>query len=152
MHAQAPKRTLRALADNLLICTLWNYTADNTNARGNLWNDEDFSIFSRDQQANPADLNSGGRALSAAVRPYAAKIAGELLEMSFDSQHKVFRLVFRHDPQVTAPSEVFVPRLQYPSGVPVQVSDGHWELDAERQVLIYAHTQRRVVHTVILGR
>ena len=103
-QAQALERTLRALEDNLFSCTLWNYTADNTNSHGDLWNDEDFSIFSRDQQANPADLNSGGRALEALVRPYPARIAGELLEMSFDSQRKVFRLVFRHDPQVSAPN------------------------------------------------
>ncbi len=150
-QAQALERTFRALEDNLLSCTLWNYTADNTNARGDLWNDEDFSIFSRDQQANPADLNSGGRALAAAVRPYAARVAGEPLEMSFDARRKVFQLVFRHDPQVSAPSEIFVPGLQYPGGVQVQVSDGRWKHHPEHQALIYAHTNTREMHTVIIS-
>jgi hypothetical protein len=36
---------------------------------GNKWNDEDLSIFSRDQQANPSDVNSGGRGLAAVARP-----------------------------------------------------------------------------------
>ena len=61
---QALERSFRAVEDNLLSCTLWNYTPDNTNSRGDLWNDEDFSIFCRDQQVNPGDLNSGGRALA----------------------------------------------------------------------------------------
>ena len=151
VQEQALERTVRALEDNLLSCTLWNYTADNTNARGDLWNDEDFSIFSRDQQANPADLNSGGRALSAAVRPYAARIAGELLEMSFDSQRKVFRLVFRHDPQISAPTEIFLPNLHYPAGVQVEVSDGRWKHHPEHQALIYAHTNERDTHTLVIS-
>lgn len=149
-QAQALERTCRALEDNLLSYTLWNYTADNTNARGDLWNDEDFSIFSRDQQANPADLNSGGRALAAAVRPYAARIAGEPLEMSFDSRRKVFRLVFRHDPLISAPTEIFIPNLHFPAGVRVEVSDGRWKHHPEHQVLIYAHTNRRDVHTLLI--
>ncbi len=149
-QARALERTFRALEDNLLSCTLWNYTADNTNARGDLWNDEDFSIFSRDQQANPADLNSGGRALAAAVRPYAARIAGEPLEMSFDARRKVFRLVFRHDPHISAPTEIFIPNLHYPAGVQVQVSDGRWKHHPEHQALIYAHTNSRDVHSLLI--
>ena len=58
-------RTMRALEANLLSFTLWTYAAGNSNKRGDLWNDEDLSLFSRDQQsAGPdQDLNSGGRAL-----------------------------------------------------------------------------------------
>ena len=66
---RAMDRTLRAMDDALVSYTLWNYTSDNTNAHGDLWNDEDLSIFSRDQQTDPDDINSGGRALEAVVRP-----------------------------------------------------------------------------------
>ncbi len=45
---------------------------------------EDLSIFSRDQQNDRMDIDSGGRALAALVRPYARKIAGEPLRMTFD--------------------------------------------------------------------
>ncbi|MCD6425962.1 MAG: cellulase family glycosylhydrolase, partial [Anaerolineales bacterium] len=65
---KAFNRTLIALESNLHHFTLWNYTADNTNARGDQWNDEDLSIFSRDQQVDPGDINSGGRALAAVLR------------------------------------------------------------------------------------
>jgi len=75
----------RALEDNLLSGTLWNYTADNTNARGDLWNGEDFSIFSRDQQTNPKDIPSGGRTLPAVVRAYARAVAGAPLRLCSDT-------------------------------------------------------------------
>jgi hypothetical protein len=148
---RALERSFRAVEDNLLSCTLWNYTPDNSNARGDLWNDEDFSIFCKDQQDNPGDLNSGGRALQVVVRPYARVTAGEPLDMSFDSQRKVFRLTFRHDSAVTEPSEIFVPNLQYPAGCRVEVSDGSWEHQAERRVLIYVHSDGLTVHTVTIS-
>jgi hypothetical protein len=143
---RAMDRTLRAMEDALVSYTLWNYTADNTNAHGDLWNDEDLSIFSRDQQTDPSDINSGGRALEAVVRPYASKIAGEPLRMSFDIKRKRFDFEFRHDPAVTAPTEIFVPKYQYPHGVTVTVSDGTYEYNGELQVLKYSHTSEKQIH------
>ena len=143
---RAMDRTLRAMDDALVSYTLWNYTADNSNAHGDLWNDEDLSIFSRDQQTNPDDINSGGRALEAVVRPYASKVAGEPLKMSFDVRRKRFDFEFRHDPAVNAPSEIFVPSFQYPRGIHVTLSDGSFEYDKEEQVLIYKHTPQLWVH------
>ncbi len=57
----AMDRSLCALDDNLLSGTLWNYTADNSNARGDQWNGEDLSVFSRDQQAQPTSTPAAGR-------------------------------------------------------------------------------------------
>ena len=85
------------------------------------------------------------------MRPYPARIAGELLEMSFDSQRKVFRLVFRHDPQIYAPTEIFLPNLHYPAGVQVEVSDGRWKHHSEHQALIYAHASERDTHTLVIS-
>lgn len=45
---------INAMDTHLLNYTIWNYTSDNTNERGDLWNDEDLSIFSRDQQDDPS--------------------------------------------------------------------------------------------------
>ncbi|MCJ7559593.1 heliorhodopsin HeR, partial [Candidatus Bathyarchaeota archaeon] len=55
----------------------------------------DFSIFSRDQQDNPDDITSGGRALSGFVRPYARKTAGEPVSMSFDLATKAISTVVK---------------------------------------------------------
>jgi hypothetical protein len=133
---------------NLLSCTIWNYTADNTNARGDMWNDEDLSIFSRDQQTDRSNIHSGGRGLPAIVRPYARKIAGEPLRMSFDLKHRTFELEFRHDVSVAAPTEIFVPEFHYPKGYIAEVSDGTFEMNREEQTFHFLHTTHTNVHTV----
>ena len=147
---RAMDRSMRALEDNLLSCTLWNYTADNTNARGDMWNGEDLSIFSRDQQTEPADIHSGGRALEAVVRPYPRAVAGEPLHMAFDIQKKAFFFEFRHDPEIEAPTEIFVPNYQYIEGYMVEVSDGSFEKNPETQTFVYHHSLSRDTHTVYI--
>ncbi len=147
-QVQAMDDTFQAVEANLLSGTLWNYTADNDNRRGDQWNDEDLSIFSRDQQADPEDLNSGGRALEAAVRPYARKLAGEPLEMGFELKRKTFHLSFRHDPAVRVPTEIYVPNLQYPGGYQVEVSDGEYQVDREAQRLVFHHSLDLEIHHV----
>ncbi len=144
----AMDRMLRALDDTLLSGTIWNYTADNTNVHGDGWNEEDLSIFSRDQQRDPKDVNSGGRALEAVARPYARAVAGALLHMGFDCRRRLFACAFRHDPRVAAPTEIFIPNFQYPNGVEITVSDGSWALDTEQQILEYRHTASCEIHTV----
>ncbi len=147
---RAMDRSLRAMEDALLSYTLWNYTADNTNARGDQWNGEDLSIFSRDQQTDPDDLYSGGRALQVVVRPYAQAVAGEPLRMAFDYRRRVFEFTFRHDPAVSAPTEVFVPRYHYPKGYTVEVSDGTYEIRREQQLLLYQHSTMQDTHMIRL--
>jgi len=145
---KAMDRSLRALEDTLLSGTLWNYTADNTNLHGDQWNGEDLSIFSRDAQTHPQDIHSGGRALQAVVRAYARAVAGEPLRMAFDARRSIFEFEFRHDAKVTAPTELFLPNYQYPRGYSVQVSDGTYEIDRERQMLVYHHTTLYDMHTI----
>ena len=148
LTVRAMDRSLRAMDDGLVSYTLWNYTADNSNARGDQWNDEDLSIFSRDQQQDPSDLDSGGRALAAVVRPYAMATAGEPLRMSFNLRTRTFEFEFLHNPAVRAPTEFFLPRLQYPGGCRVKVTDGRFEIDRGAQRLLYWHTQDRARHQV----
>lgn len=149
-HISALDMYYNALDANLLNCTIWNYTADNNHAHGDNWNDEDLSIFSRDQQDKHwrDDINAGGRGLPAIVRPYARKTAGEPLYMHFDRQTRRFAFAFRHDPAVSAPSEIFVPTYQYPNGIAVELSDGTYTFDPMTQTLIVRHTTDRSTHTV----
>lgn len=146
-HTYALDLYYDAMDANLLNCTIWNYTADNTNERGDMWNDEDLSIFSRDQRDSD-DIHSGGRGLDAIVRPYARKIAGEPLRMSFDLPTKVFELEFRHDPAVTALTEIFVPDYQYPNGYLVELSDGEYHMDTNTMTLCVKYSNERETHTV----
>jgi hypothetical protein len=151
-QVRALDRSLRAMEDNLINFTIWNYTPDNSNQRGDLWNDEDLSIFSRDQQTNPADSHSGGRALEALLRPYPMKTAGQPLELSFDYRKGLMVYRFRHDAGVNAPTEFYIPTYQYPDGCLVEVSDGKYELDLSGQRLLYWHTLAIDVHMVKVKR
>lgn len=139
---------LRAMERNLVNFTIWNYSAHNSNERGDLWNGEDLSIFSRDQQHDPDDINSGGRALESVVRPYALATAGEPLRMTFDINTGIFEFTFRHDTTVDAPTEFFIPKLQYPYGYIVEVSDGTFEKDEDNQRLIYRHSEKEIPHFI----
>jgi aryl-phospho-beta-D-glucosidase BglC (GH1 family) len=113
---KAADRVFNALEKNLLHYTWWNYTADNNNERGDQWNGEDLSIFSRDQQLNKSDVNSGGRALSAIVRPYPYKVAGKIIEYRFDRLSGEFLLRYQADKNITAPTEIFLPDFHYGKG------------------------------------
>ena len=152
----ALNNSMTALEANRLSWTLWNYTGDNNNLRGDLWNDEDLSVFSRDQQGADArrdplsHLDEGGRALPALVRPYPLATAGEPLSVHYDLKSRQFDFEFRHDAAVTAPTEIFVPRLAYPCGYAVTVSDGTYEMDVEGQRLTWRHGADLAVHTLSL--
>ncbi len=150
-QSKAYDRIFQAIEANLLNVTLWNYTADNTNERGDLWNDEDLSIFSRDQQTNPHEVDSGGRALKALLRPYPLATAGEPLRLSFDIRSKEFIFRFRHDLNVTEPTLIFLPNYQYPTGCRIKVSDGEFELDRSDQLLKYWHTAGQSEHDIHIG-
>ncbi len=150
LHITALDMYYNALDAHLLNATIWNYTPDNTNARGDLWNDEDLSIFSRDQQTRDwrEDIHSGGRALASVVRPYARATAGEPQRMQFDLATRTFTFEFRSDPAVSAPTEIFVPNYHYPNGYTVKLSDGEYQINAETQTLTVRVLNSGAQHTI----
>ncbi|MCX8012751.1 MAG: hypothetical protein N3A02_00485, partial [Rectinema sp.] len=113
-HEKALSAYYDALDACMMSATLWNYTADNTHEYGDGWNGEDLSVFCRE--------DGGGRALRGFVRPYATAIAGKPVFMSFSLRSALFRFEYIPDFTIQAPTEVFVPSLQYPHG---------FKLDAE---------------------
>ena len=117
-HARALSLTYDAIDELGLHSTQWNYTASNRNDLriGDGWNQEDLSIFSRDQQDDPADLNSGGRAIEGFCRPYARRVQGLRQSMRFDRGATRFRLDFIADAAIGGATDVFVPRVHYPAG------------------------------------
>jgi hypothetical protein len=84
------------------------------------------------------------------VRPYASKVAGEPLEMSFNLKRRTFTFSFRHDPAVQAPTELYVPNLHYPSGYRIEMSDGEHQIDREAQSLVYYHSTSQRIHRLRL--
>ncbi|HOB35507.1 MAG TPA: cellulase family glycosylhydrolase [Bacillota bacterium] len=133
----AMDRLMRALDANFHNFTLWNYTADNSNERGDGWNGEDLSIFSRDQQTDPNDINSGGRALEAVVRPWPRRIAGRPLSIRFKLKTREFTFSFQPDPAIAAPTEIFVPSYQYPEGYEIRISAGSFSIDSAQQLILW---------------
>jgi hypothetical protein len=118
--------------------TQWNYTASNRNDLriGDNWNQEDLSIFSRDQQDDPADPDSGGRAIAGFCRPYARHVQGRITSVRFDRASGAFDLEFDADPTIDAPTEIFLPTHLYPDDCPIE-SEGV-VLRTPRTVLVRA--------------
>jgi hypothetical protein len=117
-HIDALSLMYDALDANVLHSTQWNYTASNRNDLriGDRWNQEDLSIFSRDQQDDPSDPDSGGRAIEGFCRAYARAIQGRLTKMHFDRETARFTLAFEADADIAGVTEVYVPRRRYPYG------------------------------------
>ena len=133
-HVRALQRMYNALDSLGLSAMLWNYTASNRNhlAIGDGWNQEDLSVFSEDQRLDPDDLDSGGRALDGFVRPYACCVQGRLVRMRFDPRRRDFELIFDADPTVPAPTEIFIPKRQFPNGYRVDAKNLIVHLDEKK--------------------
>ena len=146
-HIKALNNYYNALDANLLHALQWNYTADNINEWGDLWNLEDLSIFSKDQQVDPDDINSGGRAIKGFCRPHFIRCTGIPLKMGFDIKEGCFYFKFDGDTSIKASTILFVPRIQYPNGYDISISEGEIEKDKENQ-LVSITIKEDGIHTV----
>lgn len=135
----------QTLDEKLVSYLIWNYTADNNNAEGDGWSEEDLSIYSLDQRHDPADINSGGRALKQVVRPYPAATAGTPVSIRFDPASGDFEYRFKADPSIQAPTEIFVPQLHYPKGYDVEVANARYETKPGSSRLLVSGAQGDVV-------
>lgn len=138
-----------ALDVNFLHSTQWNYTADNNNKWGDLWNMEDLSIFSKDQQLDPKDINSGGRAIEGFCRPHYFHCAGIPLKMEFNYKEKAFYFEFEGDSSISAPTIIYVPKIQFPKGYEIELSEGEYDRNEEEQ-LIFIHIKKDSIYQVKL--
>lgn len=119
---------------------LWCYSPDNDERQGDWWDHEDFSILGFDQKL---------RAESAWARPHARALAGKPISTHFYSDHHYFdpdkgvpnplhEFEVRYGSKETdAPTEIVVPRVQYPDGFYVWVSDGTCYFDAKTSTLYH---------------
>jgi hypothetical protein len=144
-------RSFLAMENNLLNYTLWNYTVDNDNAHGDQWNGEDLSVFSLSQQKQDGDLNSGGRALAAVIRPYPYKISGVPLQSFFNKDKVEYVLRFNNDVNVNEPTEIFIPAYHYSGGYEVLITKGKVSYDPTRYLLRY-FPEGAGKHTVIVRK
>ncbi|KAL5034828.1 hypothetical protein BDV3_004345 [Batrachochytrium dendrobatidis] len=101
--------------------------------------------------------HAGGRALDAVIRPYAAKIAGTPLKMSFDLKTLTFELYFSTPIITTLPhnmtsttcfmTEIYVPNFHYggPTQPDVCISDGKYSYSRKRQTLYWKINPRQYI-------
>ena len=140
-HIKALTWYYDAIDANLLNSCQWNYNPDNCNEWGDLWNLEDFSIFSRDQQTVDwrKDINSGGRAIPGFCRPHFISVSGVPLKMEYNMKKGKFLFEFDGDISIKAPTILYVPKIQYPNGFDITVSEGDIKKDEEQHVSIIIH-------------
>ncbi|NMC06284.1 MAG: cellulase family glycosylhydrolase [Candidatus Lokiarchaeota archaeon] len=152
-HEWAFDLMFNAMDSLLLNGTLWNYTASNRNdlRMGDGWNQEDLSLYSIDQRDNPSDINSGGRALRAVVRPFARFVQGKPLAMRFNMRSGEFTLRFEADPAIAAPTVIFVPRFQYPAGFEIE-AHGLTVLRDEVKQVVTATASAAGRHEIVITR
>lgn len=149
-QSRALDATLSGVERSLLPYVLWNYNPDNSNDHGDAWNGEDFSIFSPDQQHNPEDIDSGGRAVEAFCRPYAQAVAGEALEQYFKPKTGYYRFCFRCSAaQAQSATHFYVPHYHYGQGYEVFLSSGRIEADVAKQSLDF-YPEQEGKHTLEL--
>lgn len=136
------------LEGNCACFTLWTYTADNSNERGDLWNDEDFSIFSVDQMTGSGDITDGIRIPEVIIRPYPRKVAGDPVNITYDYEERVFTLEFIHKDTINDLTEIFLPAHLVGNIPEVFVSDGSYSIDVVKRTLLYQHENTRNTHRV----
>ncbi|MBS0585678.1 MAG: cellulase family glycosylhydrolase [Verrucomicrobia bacterium] len=149
-QSKALNRSFQALEDNLLSGTVWNYTSHHRNHDGDHWNAEDLSIYSKDHVFDPDHCYDGARAKFALIRPYAMKTAGTPIHMHFDVDKKIFIYVFINAERSDKPTEIFLPNLHFEKGFLIEISDGFYKMDFERQTLSYYHSSQESMHTIII--
>lgn len=145
-------RSFRAMESNKLSYALWNYTPDNDNVHGDQWNGEDLSTFSKSQRKRAEDINSGGRALRAAIRPYPYKVAGEPIVYFYDMAANEFYLKFKADRSIKAPTEIFIPRFHFGKGFEVYSSKGKLSFDNVNDLLLFYPDQDGDQTIVVTGK
>ncbi|MDO6414706.1 cellulase family glycosylhydrolase [Sphingomonas sp. BIUV-7] len=152
-HVAALSLMYEAMDQLQLHSTQWNYTASNRNDLmiGDGWNQEDLSIFSRDQQTDPADPDSGGRAIAGFCRPFVRRTAGRLIEMTFDIDRLIFTAEIGDLDEGNGPdfAELYVPHVHFGAAPAIEVEGADWRYARSTQLLTLAYPSAAIVRITI---
>jgi len=146
-HIELLNNYYNAIDANLLHALQWNYTPDNTNEWGDLWNLEDLSIYSIDQRVNPEDINSGGRAIKGFCRPHFVRCTGIPKKMDFQMEEGFFYFEFEGDVSIKGSTILFIPRIHFPNGYNINVSEGEIQKDEKNQI-VSIFIKENGIHTI----
>ncbi|TIA93051.1 hypothetical protein E3P81_01096 [Wallemia ichthyophaga] len=149
-HRAALDALISALETHAVGYTLWNYNPDNTDEDGDVWNGENFSLFSK--SARSAHSNSQSKSLTDGlripdvwIRPYACKVSGEVLctEYLVSLRKYTLRMAARK-----GTTEIYVPS-HYFASLAVEVSGGSYTYNKEKQS-VYWTTEEEEEATLTL--
>jgi hypothetical protein len=101
--------------------------ADNTNAVGDCWNEEDLSIFSEGKE----------RAIAGWKRPYPMAAAGEHLAITWNRKRGIFSCRFKADTAITAPTIIYLPAEWFGPGAKVTVPLRFEHRREEQRLLVF---------------
>lgn len=139
-HSMALRQMYDTLDALLLSSAQWNYSAGNRNdlRSGDGWNQEDLSIFSRDQRES-GNAKSGGRAIEGFCRPYVQRAQGRLLRQKLGERQ--FSAAVDVNMSVRAPTQIYVP-AHFATQIDVRVGgEAQWSFDvASRLLTVLAST------------
>ena len=121
----------RAGVDGVII---WNYAPSHSSELGDCWNGEDLSIYSEGELRIPT-----------AVRPYVKCLSGVVEKMMFDFVSKRFELFFTSSGGECVESEIYIPRLHFPSPA-VSCVGGEWRM--QDQILIFTRDSKATRHSI----
>jgi hypothetical protein len=154
-HIRALNCMYNAMDELFLNNTLWNYTASNENNLmiGDGWNQEDLSIFSKDQILPDSEIDlygGGGRAIEGFCRPYSFATQGLPTYMKYRLKTGEFHFKWEVDLKIKEPTILVLPRFVFPNGYSVESKncksvnekDGYLELmgiqDGEAEIILSA--------------
>lgn len=154
MQINAADASAAALEINLLSFTWWNYTPDNCHSWGDLWNGEDLSIYSKNDDPGDGGVFSGGRALRAIVRPFPAYTCGTPLSFEFNCYRSQMEYSFEDSgfTKSNLATIIFLPLNHFssPQALSVELSDGSFDVfELEDYLeLHYYYEKSQEVHSI----
>ncbi|MDM7939855.1 MAG: cellulase family glycosylhydrolase [Methanothrix sp.] len=126
----AVNNALENLEENLIDCVYWDFSVKDVDA----WNGEDFSLLDREGRARGLKVN---------VRPSITRLRGCCAFQHFDPATKKYTARFKSEPG-NPPTVIRIPKLQYPDGFRVCLSDGWAEfLEDTGELLFYPSWEGR---------
>lgn len=99
-----------------------------------------WTVWSYDKGGGFSILDSDGnerQTMDFLVRPYPQKVAGIPTKLFFDVETKGFELIFEENKNAEDPTVIFIPERHYTNGFKVEISDGNYEFNPLKQILIH---------------
>jgi len=90
--------------------------------------------------------------LKAVIRPFPVKIAGDLEQYAFDMEQGEIIIKFHSDPDITSPTEIFLPDYHYKNGFEVFTTNGFVSYDKNLNILMFVSENKGIEQTIVIRK